>query len=677
MSIRNSRLRDAPRRGWRVRVLPVAAHPLALAFALMLVMISPVVADAKPLTDIQDTGNDTRVYMVSVENEGGLDVNSKFSAACWMCGINPSKLDSDMRSKLSNSGSGGRFYDFAMQFEENHMVLATALAAGIDNTAFLGKITIWGLSWGFWRTGVLDKSLYSGAMIDLSKVMRGESIGGGSSISGDDLTFTLPVRYVKGTNAGNELKFTGVDGKRYTSRVKLSGDDYLPHYDGILPNVLVVNLHDVTFWNGTTQLSPSDTGITSGAIRVRTPGMTSTNLSIVLGNGEVTPVSTDNTVYNGYYYSALNFAVPFGDLRYFKHGKNNWSSEITVSNASSGLRYEYSNGVLDVYFDDSVKLELNTATSSQNLSPPSSYFTVESQFGIFGSQTTGPPSNNWPGDGDDDPTPGPPDVPNPPVIDPPDPRDPIIPNPPVYDPDPTGTDYVPYLVRIIHCLQDINTSIYYAVINLENALSEHCLHIRTMMAQCLGDLCDYMYELCHWLAEQLSFDVSAPEYDDSTVVSWLMRIYDRISGLNFKYPSYRPTRRDVDNGFDWWGWLLQTIADIFGENFEAGIEGYMQLLRGVLDKFPFSVPWDFLAVYGLLVAVPATPVFDITIPAVNGWWSAITYHIDLHPFDHVAGAVRHMVMLLWVVVLIRRTKWMTGIFESGALVVSDFLHNRG
>ena len=74
MSIRNSRLRDAPRRGWRVSVLPVAAHPLALAFALMLVKISPVVADAKPLTDIQDAGSDTRVYMVSVENEGGLIV---------------------------------------------------------------------------------------------------------------------------------------------------------------------------------------------------------------------------------------------------------------------------------------------------------------------------------------------------------------------------------------------------------------------------------------------------------------------------------------------------------------------------------------------------------------------------------------------------------------------------
>lgn len=315
------------------------------------------------------------------------------------------------------------------------------------------------------------------------------------------------------------------------------------------------------------------------------------------------------------------------------------------------------------------------------------------------------PPNNWP---DDDtnttvapsppelPTPKDPTIPTEPDPDPPTYYTPPTPDPPSTDPpyepiEPTNTtptDYTPWLRAILLALGGISSD-----------LATHCQHLQAQMkaqatritqginnqlvnlgtsingaigdwakwlGECLGErfdtLTDNLYDLFHWLAEQFDFTFSGDPYDDSGIIGWLRRIYNRLgSGGDPKY--YAPTILDPgsegeEEPFDFWVWLLDRIATIFGRVLGGATDAVTTLLDGIKGKFPFSIPWDILAILGLLSGNRAIPVFTFTIPAIQGWWGEIPIRVDLTPYDSAASACRTMVLIFWALVLAMKTTWM-------------------
>jgi hypothetical protein len=68
---------------------------------------------------------------------------------------------------------------------------------------------------------------------------------------------------------------------------------------------------------------------------------------------------------------------------------------------------------------------------------------------------------------------------------------------------------------------------------------------------------------------------------------------------------------------------------------------------GIIDKFPFSIPFTIIAIFSVLVAEPQTPVFIIpfVIPMI-GIHEEIT--IDLSMFDPVMEILHWFLILLFM-----------------------------
>lgn len=364
----------------------------------------------------------------------------------------------------------------------------------------------------------------------------------------------------------------------------------------------------MTFWDGTTQLDPVATGISVGGIRVRTPSNTTCNIALVLGNGDITTTTAANPVGSGSYYSALAYSVPFGNRSYYSFNDTNRWHEYTFTNASSGARYEYSNGVLDVYFDDSVKVHKYTATSTTNLSPQSNYFTVESVFGLLGSATVAPPTNNWPEPRQPDT--GLPDVPGPDVDPLPEPQSPTV----TVDPAPgnvtvnvtvepsntTPADYTPWFRAILQVLNDTLSYLGTMLNSLRADLSDHCYHIRKCiedntlyLASSIGykmqgimtDFELYLKTLFEWLANQFAWSFTDVGYDDSSIVMWLRRIYQRLNGGTPSIPD--PVDPDAEGGYlDWlWDLIHNLMLDLLVIGGGA-LDGIVETIGDLVHLFP-------------------------------------------------------------------------------------------
>ena len=289
-----------------------------------------------------------------------------------------------------------------------------------------------------------------------------------------------------------------------------------------------------------------------------------------------------------------------------------------------------------------------------------------------------PPSGpgNWPDPPTDPEPPEPPTVPQPPENPEPDPPEPpVAPTPPSPEPPtnvviPTGTtpqDYTPWLRAILEQLQ-----------TLTDELAVHCVHLQEEMQISVNELQDtlisqfnslenhiwdlfngledYMHDLAVWLADQLDYNVNVDPYDDTSVLYWLRQIYYRLGNLP-KSPT-NILDPDPTEPFDFWAWLMNLIADTVGGiigDLVGDVAGLLDLFK---DKFPFSIPWDIAALLALLDGTRATPVFDVKLVAVPGWWNETTFRIDLTPFNSVASACRTMVNIVWVMCLVMRTDWM-------------------
>lgn len=348
------------------------------------------------------------------------------------------------------------------------------------------------------------------------------------------------------------------------------------------------------------------------------------------------------------------------------------------------------------------------------------YFLWQSGGGGGGGDEPDPP-NNWPDDGNNTtvapsppelPTPKDPTVPTEPDPDPPYYYTPPTPDPPSPDPpyepiEPTGTsptDYTPWLRAILlalggissdmatHCqhlqaqmkaqatriIQGINNQLVNLGTSINGVIGDWAKWLGECWGEGLNTLTDNLYDLFHWLADQFDFTYSGDPYDDSGIIGWLRRIYNRLgNGGDPKH--YAPTILDPgsegeEEPFDFWAWLLERIAAILGGVLGGATDAVSTLLEGIRGKFPFSIPWDLLAFLGMLSGDRAIPVFTFTIPAIQGWWDDVPIRVDLTPYDSAAQACRTMVLIWWAFILAMKSTWMINdvLGAVGSSIVSRF-----
>lgn len=268
-----------------------------------------------------------------------------------------------------------------------------------------------------------------------------------------------------------------------------------------------------------------------------------------------------------------------------------------------------------------------------------------------------------------------------------------------------------YLLRIIELLRTINDTLFDGFADLLAALRTHCDHIREalhtealnlgskfatvvhnefvaferwlqstwtgylvqkldyILGQQFEELEEYLHELFEWLAGQFDFTYGGSTFDDSSIVTWLRKIYGRLGG-SAPNPT---TGDDPDDGFDFWSWLLNLIAERLGGILTDLVGDIGGFLSAVASKFPFSIPGDIVLFLTALDAQRATPVVEITIPAIDGWWSAVTYRIDLSPYDSAMAVVRSMILLWWGFVLVMKTDWLGGVLDGASDFVTGFV----
>lgn len=90
-------------------------------------------------------------------------------------------------------------------------------------------------------------------------------------------------------------------------------------------------------------------------------------------------------------------------------------------------------------------------------------------------------------------------------------------------------------------------------------------------------------------------------------------------------------------------------------------------LNALKTKFPFSIPWDVLAIMTMLVAPAQTPDVDIPQYALdaNGDIEVVgTYELDLEDYDAAMGGVRLILKISFVVFLMVHTKDFMELIEA-------------
>ena len=233
-----------------------------------------------------------------------------------------------------------------------------------------------------------------------------------------------------------------------------------------------------------------------------------------------------------------------------------------------------------------------------------------------------------------------------------------------------GTDVVPYLKRIISNQQSIASNLktwFQEVCNtIGDELAEHCNHVVSALETGFGyvadtladefmDLQNYIKAVANYVVDSVRAIVGSCE---SVISGWLKRIYLKMRDYGPSTTAPTITSPTDEHPFDFWTWLLDLVANLIGTVMGGATGAVSTLLNGIKDLFPMSIPWDMMALLAVLDGTRATPVMDITIPAVSGWWSSFTFRIDLTPYDGVASASRYMIMLWWIMVLLQKSTWM-------------------
>lgn len=703
----------------------------AFAFALTLCIGSVAYAFSAGVFSSSSNGiAGTKAYMINAWNRYDAAAYalgySQSEVGAW---------DLPVRSKLSNASSGGAFYELVQKVETYGATLGDypSWANSYWGSAFImswGSMSVGGP--GCYFLHATNQEIVS-AKEDLRVVLGGGSLGGGGGveIEGTTLVFSGYIHKVASTSSSPQIVYRGSMSSsgdnyddKYTNYVYSATTESAPQDGTARDGYTAIN--DVcTYRVNVTEALLNRYPVTTYDYYLSVSTLSRYTIKIY-EKGKYTVSRSHNNINLANYSNTYEYISSLqGDGSAMATVSISNVGGLTYSADASGCTYEW------VFTDESAggglfKVQSGTSSSATN-GGWLGYIPLASQGGGGGLP------NNWP-ETDPNPTPQPPEVPEPdpptptPEPDPPvEPNPPVTPQPPVNppyvyspivttpEPEPTNTtatDYTPWLRAILRQLNKIGSDVVSGFNAVNTALATHCEHLQDAIGDwvqwlersiavisnnerlSLQSYLDYLFENLHinladelydaiyhlelymkeqleWLAEQ--FDFSFTGYDDSSVVSWLRNIYSKLEFGTWRNPVGTPTDKDIENDFDWWSWLIDTLVKLLGDGFSDGVDTLVGILEEMQGLFPFSIPWDLVAVFGAIVADPLTPEFDIVIPAISGWWDAVTIHVDLSPYDGAASVVRAMWLVWFAVVLIMRTDWLVGVFETGARVATQFL----
>lgn len=554
---------------------------------------------------------------------------------------------------LSSSTAGGDFYTFSKRFYnllENGKTIAPDFYNSsyknemLKQSACSGAAALWGPKY-VWACRY-PKELYDSAREKLLAVLNDEDDGGGSGESG-------------GSQEGEE------DGTRiYFKWTEVLDESKLGGVVGVCFNV--TKYQDAYNYN-----SENELGIFIGFGTGTGTFYTSTDIKPeALSNGYGMDICT---------YTYRNFIGGKSTVKY--NGENYMVINDTVLNYL--MRSPQS----------ATKSWSTTATGT-----PTAYFWTLGDGGGDDEPTT--PDGDWPEPETPTPKPINPTVPEPP--DPTTPSDPVVPDPPT-TPTPIGPNYPDAPTVTLPTIDDDN-NFTVDLSGILDAMNEHCIHLQNCMIDCseymkdvlvdqtyslsvflyqfLGsefyttrahngnlaeyivdnllqglhdglvavtdnqaDLLDYFEDFAAWLDEKLDFQFP-DAYDDTSVVYWLKRIYYMKTGTGIN------TRPDdpVADPFGIGQWLSDLANNLINA-LESLFPGLLGDLLGTIDllkaKFPFSLPWDMMAILGVFAAEPEAP--NVEFPCYTytdgGLVQVGTYDIDMDVYSDVMEGVRFVSLL--------------------------------
>lgn len=531
------------------------------------------------------------------------------------------QIDSDMYAKLSNESSGGRFYELVQQWQvmgTNASGTAGNYPTWAGSTYFIdGLNTVYGYG-HVWECAITD-SLKAGAKEDFLTILGGGNLGGGGG-NIPSVPNEINWQYAYYTGNGNEwagekikVEFSNDSVKSvFIEKLRVNNIDHYGYF------AFEGNINTRWFW----------VVITDGEL-VYTDG----KLSGWKNNSNSSTSIINYGVY-GSYDEINNIYTITGINTGYPH------------NVNSGGTYSLSNSV---------------------------YFTDKGD-GVNGGDDE-PGDNNWPDD--DTPTPPSENPPNPPTITPPSsptpptitPYNPTNPTPPTNTTPPTGTtptDYTPWLQAILQQLINLTSYLETCFTWLGTVLEEHCQHIRDHMTTCsqflgdyvvggmsslLGEHHTFLNGLAQWIVDNLRWENSGGEFDDSNMIYWLRRIYARQGAGDV---NTRPVDPATDySGFaGWLGVLYDAVAlDVS----DTSLTALTSSLSGLQHTFPFSLPWDVKQVLQALDVSPVTP--SASIPSGT---TDVSYDVDLHWMDSAMVSVRAFELLVFIVYVMVHTRDLFG-----------------
>lgn len=585
---------------------------VAVIAALLAVQFMPVAAFAESINAQIISGPS----LTPIDNMIGASIAApdRYVAAALLMGYSPETIsgwDDDIKAKLSNEQTGGSFYTFANNSVQNyydateHTGIFKTFLDFVGGTFWNTAETLYGNN--LWAALYTPYEMESAAN-DLASVLAGGNIGGGGSSDYTSFTFT--------------------------------NDDYSIRQGYTIPSgsALAAAIRANPVMNYT---------ITGHALDVLSQKLQEYQYCAFYGT------AADRNSYGPSLgvYACLSNTAPTIDANsgtvYFPEGIRIYFSICTLSSGD--------------YVLDSV---INTKAYNSDQWSYGIYFTDNSNV------TPVIPPSNWP---DEPSAPSPPELPEPgtnPTVTPA-PWSPVL--SPTFDfdlnitTDPTSSDLIDWLQKIYYELKAFHrdahdwandfgggfTKVVQAVNSASSQLYSQLLVIDSSIHDEGLRIRNYMYQMFHWLKDQLNFQNDS--FNDNNIVYWLKRIWSKLGSGDI---NLRPTDPTTEPD-DWWDWLVKAI-----QNFLIGlaatstelISEIADLASQVMHEFPFSIPWDIAAVLAALSTAPITPVFTITVPAVDGWWASFDFVIDMSPFDGAAETIRLMEKLLFTGLLIWKSK---------------------
>lgn len=549
---------------------------------------------------------------------------NKYDAALYVCGMEPSEVSSvtaEQRAKLSNASTGGAFFDLASHI---YKVGDGSIPTWADASMIRALFTAEDVDYVY-RLEVDDMQAVEDAKADLQTILDGGDLGGGGGGSVEN----IPSGY------------TLLNGGSY------SGLSYT--YSAINTNYVNSIVID---WSGTNITQFSD--LSPCAV------------------GHV--ISSNSTSYN---LQCAIYYVPDGVYCLMKNDKKTfylWNTTDTTQNVK--MYYKYGVNVNLSTYSGNVTGSLgnpdNVTVNANSLITANIIGIIDYCSTLQGASSV--PPSQWPGTEPETPTQ--PIVPSPTII------SITIASQPTFYYEPTtittnnytsttydGTDYGKQLKSIYDELKafhvDNNTGLNSVLRNfgevvdgisaLGTDLDEQVNWLADSLKIVLNDnfraLKTYMKELFEWLADEMDFTVSGGGYNDSTVVSWLKKIWSKMGSGWDSRPVDPVTEPD---GFI--EWLNNLVIEIWSRIAALGselAEDVADVVAGILLKFPFSVPWDVMAMLGLLAAEPVTPSVDYTVPM--GPNVQVRLKGDLHWLDSSIGVIKSFELLAFCVYLATKT----------------------